>query len=661
MDRQPRAHYLRRNHSEWTPPALVSLDTETRPVGGDTDIQTMRCWVASIVERPEGMTDWESVATGAGKDAASLVNVIEGWSKRNSTLWIYAHNLAFDLTVTRLPILLAERGWQITDFAIDGRSPWIRLRNGRRHITMADSWSWIPKALEVIGGAIGESKVELPKVEDSDDQWYARCAQDVHILLTAMGQLMDWWSLSGRGRWSVTGAASGWNAMRHTHNPYRIVIDLDKEGVANDRGAIYGGKRWVNRVGKQSPGRHIEADFARAYTTVARDMPLPIRRCRPFSTLDINDARLSGDRWGVIARVTLRTDRPRYPKRDVGRVWYPVGTFQTVLASPEIVRARELGHLVSIEDGYTYQLAPALRNWATWCMELIDDDSADVPELARMVARAWGRSVIGKFAQHGYAKVELGPAPTLGWGYEEAWIAGAHTRASIVDLAGQRYLCHPEGDGENAFPAVLAFVESHVRVALNDAIEAIGNDAFVQCDTDGVLVSAVDLVKAARKAETRLIAKDRGIDIVDVILEAISRITAPLTMRRKASYQRVDVIGPQHVVLDGHRRFAGMPSRMTELPDGRLGAWQWPKMPYQLAHGDPRGFVRHYARYRVPSNLAGGWVTVAGHVLPVEYERNGDGSDHPVPWGRSRYAGRHALRAEQPKAISALFGNDGMG
>lgn len=658
MDRPARAHYLRRNHSEWTPPALISLDTETRPVGGDTDIQTMRCWVASLVDRPGGITDWGSATTAAGQTVASLVSTVDKWSKRHNTLWIYAHNLAFDMTVTRLPIMLAEAGWEITDFAIDGRSPWIRLRKGRCHITMADSWSWIPKSLAVIGAAIGESKVELPEVEGSDDEWHARCAQDVHILLTAMGQLMDWWAKSGRGRWSVTGAASGWNAMRHTDSPYRIVIDPDKDGVTNDRAAIYGGKRWVNRVGKQSPGRHIEADFARAYTTVARDMPLPLRRCRSFSTLDIQDPRLSSDRWGVIARVTLRTDRPRYPKRDVGRVWYPVGNFQTVLASPEIARARQLGHLVSIEDGYTYQLAPVLRNWATWCLDLIDNESDDVPELARMAARAWGRSVVGKFAQHGYARTELGPAPTIGWGYEEAWIAGAHTRASIVDLAGQRYLCYPDGDGENAFPAVLAFVESYVRLALNDAIEAMGNDAFVQCDTDGVLISAVDLVKTARKAETRLIAQRRNVDIVDVILEAISRITAPLTMRRKASYQRVEVIGPQHIVLDGHRRFAGMPSQMTELPDGRLGAWQWPKMPYQLAHGDPRGFVRHYARYRVPSNLAGGWVTSTGQVLPVEYERGTDGIDTAVPWQRSRYAGLHTLRAEQPKAISALFGDE---
>lgn len=658
MAREVPVHYLRANHTDWTPPVLMALDTETKPLAGERDVQGLRCWSASVVDRPDGTTAWDTRKDGQGTDVRSLAQWIDGASRGRPTIWCYAHNLAFDLSVTRLPMALGELGWSVSDFAVDGRAPWMRLGKGRSRLTLSDSWSWIPRALEAIAVEVGITKPALPDDADSLDDWMTRCAADTSILLTAMSQLMDWWARTERGRWTVTGAASGWNAFRHTPTPLKVLVDPDPDGVAFDRTAIYGGKRYVNRVGKLAPGSYLEVDFARAYTTVARDLPLPSARCNPFPSLALDDPRIESDRWGIIAEVEIDTRVPRFPKRDAGRIWYPVGHFRTTLASPEIAEARRLGCLVSIGPGRTYKLAPHMSPWARWCLDIVDGRDETAPSVARLVAKQWGRSVIGKWAQRQFTRVELGPAPTLGWGYEDAWNAGAHCRASLVDIGGQRYMCYPDGDGDNAFPAILAFVESHVRARLNRAIDAIGSTSFVQCDTDGILLGASDLINRIRRDETRIAAREHGNDLVTAILEKISELTAPLDLRLKSTYKRVEVIGPQHVKLDSTRRFSGIPGKATELADGKLGAFTWPKLAYQMAHGDPRGYVREYQRYSVPRNLASGWVTTDGRVLPVEYATDASGAAVALPWDASRWPdGGWTLAASQNADVLALTGH----
>lgn len=659
MKRPVPVHYLRPNESEWTPPTIVIIDTETYPVDADRDVHGMRCWVACRIDRPGGLTAPQSRVDASGYDAASLAATIAAWTRGRPSLWVYAHNLTYDLAVTRLPVELSDAGWEVTDFALDGRSPWLRLANGRKHVTLVDSFSWLPVPLATVAPLVGIVKPPLPGNDDDAATWLARCQADVDILAAAMTTLMDWWQRSGRGRWSVTGAASGWNAFRHTDSPYRVVIDPDTDAIAVERAAIYGGKRFVGKVGRLTPGAYAELDFTKAYTVIARDMPVPWKRMGSFASLSVDDPNIRSDTWGIIAECEIETDTPRYPVRDGGRVWYPVGRFRTTLAGPDIVDARDRGALRSIGAGYMYRLAPIMRPWATWLLDLIADQSGDVPDVAKISARAWGRSVIGKWAQHSFDHMRLGYSPVIGWSYEEAWDADTHSPASIVDIGGYRYLCKQAGDGDNAFPAILSYVESYVRVGLNAAIAAIGSDAFVQCDTDGMLVSAVDVMKRARHRDTFVEARAKGADPLAIVCERISALVAPLTLRVKARYSRVEVIGPQHVVIDGHRRFAGMPSRSDELPDGRVGAWTWPKMAYQMASGDDRGYVRQYVTYRVPVNLAAGFTASDGRVLPVEYGERDDGSFGAVPWSATRWH-RDGVRLSdrQSDAVSHLIEGD---
>lgn len=617
MSRTVPVHYLRRNEACWTPPAAICLDTETRQELDDgAEVHTLRVWVARMTDRraPKNATPLDAWSDGGTGE--ELAHQVHAWCRGRRTVWLYAHNLHFDLCTSDLICQLGLLGWRVTDFAVDGQVPFVRLARGESHLVVADSWSWLPVPLTVVAGAVAVAKPPLPAEGDGMGAWLARCRADVAILSAAMLTLMSWWDANELGRWSITGGTSGWNVMRHLPSQRRILIDPDPGKVAADREAIYGGRRGQWRTGDLPPGRYLELDLERAYTVACRDLPLPCERLARFASLPLDHPWLRCDRYGVIARVLIETDVPRWPVRAGRRVWYPVGEFWTVLAGPDIAEAARLGCLRAVGAGYVHRLGYALRPWALWCLGAQADTTGATPPVVKITLKHWGRSVVGKWAQRGFTRVELGAAPTAGWWFGEGWNHTQDVRCSIVDFGGIRWQVSASADGDNTYPAVLAFVESYVRVTLGRVVAAIGDQLMVSCDTDGVLTGRVTPVTARRAREA----------------------AEPFTLREKAWYKRVTALGPQHAILDGRRRFAGVPASAAVKQDGTLTALLWPKLAWQMRHGRAGAYVRPGQDYTIGGTYAPGWVLLDGSVRAVETAVDADGGNRLLAWPQTRWA-----------------------
>jgi hypothetical protein len=604
-------HNLRPNETTWTPPVVAVFDTETvSDDDGGTETHELRCWSTRLsVRRDRRKTvTWDDADHGV--NSADLGATIAAWSAKHPTLWVYAHNLAFDLTVSQVTTHLAEWGYAVTEFAIDSPSPFVKMSNGRHCVTFCDSFSWLPLRLEDVAHSMGTAKVPLPRQSDSIGDWMERCDTDCDILMNAMLAIMNWWDAGDLGHWSVTGSASGWNVMRHKADVARITINPSPEGIACDRKAIYGGRRGMRYAGHLPGGNYGEIDFTAAYPTIVENLPLPVERMCHFTSLPPGHRWLTSDRHGVIAHVRIRTSVPRWPARAGGRVWYPVGEFWTWLAGPDIASAAALGCLVEVGEGYVHRLARPLRPWAAWCLATSRGDDPAVPGPVRLWAKHCGRAVVGKWAQRKFATIELGPSPSPGWHAEEGWHHSAGVRAVIVDFDGRRWQAAADGEGDNCYPAMLAWVEAYTRVRLGNLIEALPAGSAISWDTDGI------------------IANLSMIDHGELQVAGI----APLTVRVKRTFHRVEMIGPQHMVLDGQRKFAGMPASASKDDNGTYSAMLWPKMVWQMANGSPGAYVRPTQTYRIAATYAPGWVLADGHVVPIVMAVDDDGSNRIRHW-----------------------------
>lgn len=674
MPRPPApVHYLRPNERCWTPPAVIFLDTESvtmhrdglpcpiaaAPGGGHLvaeidcpadHVEALRLWAATYTDRRTKKRTTARHLSGWGHTAAELVAWLGGVTRNRDTVWLYCHNLGFDLTTTRLPVELVRDGWAITDAAIGGKAPWIRMHRRTCNLAMLDSWSWLPTSLEAIGEAVRVPKRPLPASADDESAWLSRCGWDVHVLATAVLTLMAWWDESELGNWTISGAACGWNAYRHKETAQPIVVDPDPVKVKRERAYVHGGRRGTWQIGVRNAGPFYELDLVAAYPTAAAMLPHPIARTHTFEGMPNDHPNVTSERWGITANVEIRTDTARWPVRIDGATWYPVGHFRADLAGPDIAEAYRLGSLLSIGAGQTHKLGFNMAPWANWCIDVQNGAIEGTPAVARIAAKSWGRSVIGKWAAHGFEREKFGPAPRTGWGYEEGWDHASGSRGGWVDLAGQRWWVSSAGDPDNAYPGILAWVESLVRVRLGRIIDAIGERAVLQCDTDGLIVAG--RLVGTKAAHGHLVAPGDvvGQARLQWVLNCLNPVTAPLELRVKNRVRHVQIDGPQHVTTDGQRRFAGLSRHALLGEDGAFRARAWPTLQWQLAHSSPAGYVRPLQTTRIKGPYPTGWILEDKSVVPVETSLNESGETRITPWHNTRYAlsGMHRADVQHP-------------
>lgn len=659
--RNTAVHWLPQNHDSWTPAMVAFLDSETHTTtAGADEVERLRCWTARMVHRRhrrrQGVTE-----TAEGTGQAEFAAVIDEWASTDKSLWLYGHNCGFDLVTTRLPVELAKLGWELSSrHAITGSAPWLIMHKGRQEaketrgtsgsragmpqvkwqhtLTIADSFSVLPVRLEQLAAASGIPKPPLPAQDAGLDEWLARCHADTEILAWSVLTLMDWWEANDLGRWSISGAACAWNSYRHRIDPRDVLIDPDPEPVEAEHAACYGGRRDAFRVGRLPPGRYVELDFAGAYPTIAATTALPRKRLgklHPKMAAAILDGRTA---YGMLAACTIETDTPRWPLRSRGRVFYPVGRFDTVLAGPDIQAAHDLGALAAVGDGYFYSMSGHMQDWARWVLGVQAAADGGTPEPARIFAKAASRSACGKWAQRGWITEQWQGPPGDDWGYTEAFIAYSEATASITSLAGRYYLSTADQEGSHEFPAVLAWIEAHVRQRLCEVLRILPAAVVVQCDTDGVMVSVSELGTWAAAGFTGALFEGSGGDLLGRLCDLIAPSTAPLVMRVKREFGEAVVYGPQHVVLDGSPRFSGVPRSARRAPDGKWQARLWPGLSWQVQHGSGDGYVRPVQDYLVIGPYASGWVTEDGAVRPVETAVTTNGMTVILPWDQTRWA-----------------------
>lgn len=594
------------------------IDTETRPELGElAELHKLRWWHARLTRRhvasPRGAVSIDL----AGDTIDALADQVDQAAIAKHSLWVYTHNLGFDLQVTELPELLYRRGWRIVDLGIAGRSPWIRMSHGRRRIVLADSASWLPAPLAEIGELIG---VDKPVIDDwhnaSDEDIATRCLADVHILSTAMLSIMQWWDDNDMGRWQWTGPGCGWAAFRHNFLAAKILMDPEPGRMALERQAIYGGRREAYKIGNLGSGRYADLDFQAAYPTIASYLPLPRRPIARVENMTREVMEKLPVDWDILSQCTVTTAIPVVPCRVDGHTVYPIGRFTTVLAGPDIRGAIECGASIELGDTIVYQMEPFLSEWGKWITGIIDGSGQEVPPVVRLMGKHWSRTVIGRFAMHGQRIEDWGDACWPSFHAEP--MTDWQTGREVIDLhaCGRHIRVFRDAEPENVFPAVTAWVEAECRQQLRRAMDKCPAGTVVQCDTDGFMLAWPE--SAASGASSGPDGLTGGDPAAAELAPppGIPERLGPLSVRVKGLYHSAVILGPQQVTLGSSRRISGVPRGFTDLGQLTYHGWAWPGYTWQLARSEPGVYTRPHVTIALRGPYGTRWVMENGATVP---------------------------------------------
>jgi hypothetical protein len=539
------------------------------------------------------------------ESAEDLWRWIDSETRSGCRTVVYAHNLAYDLRLSRALEIMPRLGWQLERHGLDGRACWLVWRRDRRSLVMTDSTSWYPCSLERLAVLIGRRKLPLPRAGQGLEAWRRYCRHDVEILREAVLLLHRWLEEDDHGSWRLTGPAQAWASYRHRYLPSRRLLSHGYEpALEAEREAAWTGRCEAWRWGELR-GIWTEWDWTLSYASLARETELPAYL----------NGEMDGDytrwlerppshvRW--LALSTVDQPEPVLPARSPAGIVWPVGRVRGCYWDCELRLAAERGARVKTERVWWYTSYPILAEWARWIERAVSEDGP-YPPVIRLVCKDWARSLLGRFAVRRPVWELVGEAPGSldvrwwTWVDVERGERGASLQVGdrVWDLVGRE-------EAADSMPQVWSCIAAEARCRLWRTIEAAGAEHVAYMDTDSLLV---DHAGSARLAEWSRTGEGAG-------------------LRVKGRYRRPRILGPRQLDLGERVRIAGLPRSARRLDGDRYQAEVWRSLPESLRQGEPDRVVVSRQVITVPGvdsrrvRLPGGFTRPLGELDLALLER----------------------------------------
>jgi len=558
----PPAHYVRHNKVTRVPRNFIYFDSEARrELTRRGEVQTFRCAVAAHDRRRHDSDAWCRSDLAAFSDPAALWSwVSERCQVRARTVCV-AHNLAYDLRITKALTELPALGWVLKAIRLDRGQAWCSWVREGRTLVMVDSMSWVPVALEKLAAMVEIPKLPLPAWDDSDEAWLARCTRDVEILGEVCRRLWDWVRRDDLGNWKPTGAGQAWAAYRHRFMAHKLLAHDDDECRMAERRAAWTGRCEVWVHGSPRGGPFHEWDFAAAYAHVGAQCEVPTKLVGLSARPTLEQWRSLSARFAVLAECTITTDTPTVPALVDDRICWPVGTFQTTIWENELALALDNGACATVHRLWWYRRAPALSKFCDWVLGLLGGGSTERDPVVVLAAKHWSRALVGRFGARWSEWAPVGRSPASELALGTVIDRSEATTWALLQVGHELKRKMLEYDSPDAVVAVMSWVMAECRVRLWHLCEAAGPEHVIYMDTDGVIVD--------RHGHERLLAA--GIP----------------NLRLKGSYATCEMLGPRQIVLSGALRASGVPKGSIKIGPQTWEGDVWTQLSTSLRKGTP--------------------------------------------------------------------------
>lgn len=636
-------HYLRGNKSTEGPGNLIFFDTESYitpcPIMKNKKTMKLRLWYASRIRMEGGRVSRHQV--GDGDDADSFWNFVFRNCGRHRTTWMFAHNLAFDLTqldfwkwldagtFTIKPMWRARLGpdgkrtaaWT-GRLCLDGRPTYIVCRRKRDTFKMVDTGNYWPTKLQQIGEDFGIQKEPLPSQDADRQTWLRRCKIDVEIIQRAITGLIAAWREEDCGVFQMTGPSASLQNFRHicdVRTPDGKDVDIVCKPNAKEheleREAYYGGRIQPFFVGTKK-GKFYHVDCNSLYPYVMREHLFP-RKFVSFKENWTHEQVSNASRcYGVCARVLISSRNETFPVRIDGRQYHCTGHYWTSLTGPELLRAIDSGCVVKMGTVQLYSCARLFKKWVEhWYAKKVHSGKFGTNrrgdnEFAKLILN----SLSGKWAQKGRYWEEMPNAiPKQRWGGWPEWNEVAGRWERVRAIAGNQQILSQAGEPKHAFPLISAFITSFGREYMRDVAKLLPPKSVFYMATDAFIVDESGY--QALGDNGLLSSTDLG------------------KFRLLATCSEITINGPNWYKLDEKETVSGIYGASITNDEGKRIAEMWETLPSIVAVG-PKNEVT--VTITEPASMhpdIKGCIDADGWWTPYRVTMDPDFSDRPSRFG----------------------------
>lgn len=520
----------------------------------------------------------------------------------------------------------ASPGYIVSTCITRGNPDIVRYSIGDRTLTWvsghqywAASEDGIAAMLRPAGKGGAGSSAESPATTRS-------AAERAVLWAHAMSRLADWWRRVDGGPWSATMGGLAMSYFRHRLKPKSVLAHQEPDAREVEERALFGGQAstWcyadigVRPTRAEDGSRQPPAgdypridgdlehwDIASMYPTILATEPFPDRLLfiRDHPSMDRLKDELR-DR-GVIADVTLSTDRPDYPYRDEDRVIWPVGQYRTCLVGPELRRAVDAGHVLHVHRSVSYRMGRPFAEAAGSLLKLRREAYKVGDKAWETLVKNLSNSFAGKLAQKRFDWVaQPNKAPMQAWGEWVQLDAKTERRHVYRAAAGLVWERSPPKHNGRPLASCFCFLTAYGRELMRQLRALIPADRVASMDTDGLWIirpTAYLWSKVRRAAAARgyILRRTAGATAARFYGArhywtskgwVLAGYHEPRRIGRGLTFEDVQTHIPQASLERGPPTTVHLHRRVTQLApiqaDGRIGDDGWAR-PIRITEGRP--------------------------------------------------------------------------
>lgn len=588
-------HYLKLNKGVELPTRCIFLDTETdaTQIDDKSELHTLRLGEALYKRRFKG-DHWTAGEWLDFTDIDSIWEWVESKTPPGSKLYLYAHNLIYDLTVLKGIAWMTSHGWTITKAIIDDPPTAIAFRKDRKTIMMLDSFNYFRSSLASIGESIGYPKLKMPPRHAESQIWQIYCRRDVEVLADAMISYFTFLDTNSLGNYQITLASQAFTAFRHRFMGDQIFIDGNEKALDLARRAYHGGRTEAFYIGSET-GQYYTLDVNSMYPAVMATDYYPTKLWTVCSRLSLSELSDYLKQYCLISLVDIETDQPVYPVFSGGKLLFPIGKFQTVLSSPELEFALSQGHVKRSLKTAIYARSKIFHAYVYELYRLRRAYQEAGNQTFSWLCKIMLNSLYGKWGQLGRVYEEIGetdPSEVRVW---REWDADTKTMHSMRSFGGIVQELTAQGESYNSHPAIAAHVTASARMQLWRLMSRAGLDNVYYVDTDSLTVNKAGL----RNIPSWMIGTDLG------------------SLKMEHSFKRMTIYGAKDYQFGNKRRIKGIREKALELSPGVFVQDRFSKFKSMLRAGDLERMVIYKQEKTLSRIYDKGIVIDSGRVMPI--------------------------------------------
>ena len=571
------------------------LDTETNltEIGHKTKVHNLKIGVCQHYERSG---DYELIQKDqiVIREKSNFIEWLDGKLKSKSHAYLIAHNVVYDATILDLFRELPLVGFSLVSIYSKGQVCIIRWKRGSTKLTMLDNGNIFSGTLERWGRIFNIPKIEIDFNTCTGEELQIYCKRDVEIMVKSWQTWMKFIHENDCGGFRETVGSTAFNTWRHAHLKTEVYVHKTENVLKLEREAYHGGRVEAFHQGTLWTDHYYYLDVNSMYPFVMRNQPYPTGLQGYSKSLGLKRLITYLNRYAVIARCIVNVDKPAFISKVNGFAAYPLGRFETVLTTNEIILALQNGWIETLVEFSWYKQEKLFDSYIDKFYSLKKQYRDENNSGFEAICKLFMNTLYGKFGQTGLEQITIGQA-----NHDEIWnlsVVNAQSgkRSHQTALGGSIFETFSSGESYHSIPSIAAHVTANARLYLYSLIEKAGHNNVYYCDTDSLIVNRMGYYNLESEIDENTLGK----------------------LKIETHSPWLIVNAPKDYEMSERKKIKGIRTNATQLDDNTFLQEQWVKLAGLIRQGFERGYTSKEITKHQRRIIHSGNVSETGKIEP---------------------------------------------